>query len=64
MKVFQDPSVLTRNDHHTAEGHWGRSKVSISPPADMCFRSPGIRCGGGKIQMFSFNQDTVNVSTA
>ena len=57
MKAFQEPSVLTRSVHHTAEGHRGISKVPISPPADMCFRARGIRYGGGKIQLFSFNQE-------
>ena len=64
MKASQDPSVLTRSGHHTAEGHRGISKVLISPPADMCFKTRGIRYRGGKIQLFSFNQEIVNASTA
>ena len=63
MKAFQDPSVLTTSGHHTAEGHRGISKVPISAPADMCFRTRGIRYRGGKIQLFSFNQEIVNAST-
>ena len=64
MKASQDPSVLTRSGHHTADGHRGISKVLISTPADMCFKTRGIRYGGGKIQLFSFNQGIVNASTA
>ena len=64
MKASQVPSVLTRSGHHTAEGHRGISKVLISPPADMCFKTRGIRYRGGKIQLFSFNQEIVNASTA
>ena len=57
MKAFQDASVLTRSGHHTAEDHRGISRVLISPPADMCFKIRGIRYGGGKIKLFSFNQE-------
>ena len=64
MKAFQDASVLTRSGHHTAEDHRGISRVLISPPADMCFKTRGIRYGGGKIKLFSFNQEIVNALTA
>ena len=62
-KAFQDLFRSTRSGHHEAEGQWETINVPSSPPADMCFSTRGMRYGGGKSQLFSFDHETVKTST-
>ncbi len=57
------PSVVRRG-HHDADDHKGTIKVPSSLLAHMWETTLGIEYGGGKIQLFSPLQFTVNASAA
>ena len=64
MKDFQLPLFSNRSGHQLAECHSGTIKVPFSLPADMCLNTCGTRYGGGKSQLISWDQETVNASAA